>query len=95
MTDSIAVRHETGDSRFVISVDGTDAGFASYVEAGDVRNFNHTLIDPEFRGQGLSSPLIKYALDDSRAKGKQVQATCSAVEGFIAKHPDYASLLMD
>lgn len=59
----IQVRHEETDKQFVIAVDGENAGFAGYSERDGRRNFNHTVIDPRFRGQGLSQPLIQQALE--------------------------------
>lgn len=76
-------------SLFVIRVDGEAAGFAEFVESDGVRNFNHTVVDPQFRGQGLSEPLIKQALDSSIADDFKIVPTCSAVERFIAKNPEY------
>lgn len=83
------------DGRYEIEVDGAVAGFAEFVEKGDVRDFNHTVIDPAFRGQGLSKPLIAEALDDTRAAGKKIIPTCSAIEGFVAKNPEYQDLVAD
>lgn len=88
----IEIEHNEGQKRFVISVDGTPAGFASYLDGPDIRNFNHTVIKPEFRGQGLSVPLIQYALDDARASGIRIHDACSAVAGFIKKNPEYKDL---
>lgn len=94
MTESNrSVRHESTESRYIISVDGTDAGFASYSESGDVRDFNHTVVSPDFRGQGLSSPLIREALEDTRAHGKKIIATCSAVQNFLGKNEQYRDLV--
>lgn len=88
----IEIIHNEGQKRFVLSVDGTPAGFASYVDGFDYRNFNHTVIKPEFRGHGLSLPLIKFALDDAREQGIRIHDSCSAVSGFIQKHPEYRDL---
>ncbi|AGT06280.1 putative acetyltransferase [Corynebacterium glutamicum MB001] len=89
---NIEIVHNEGQKRFVISVDGTPAGFASYLDGPDIRNFNHTVIKPEFRGQGLSAPLIKFALDDARESGIRIHDACSAVAGFIQKNPEYKDL---
>ncbi|AGG67577.1 GNAT family N-acetyltransferase [Corynebacterium callunae] len=89
---NIEVVHNEGQKRYVISVDGTPAGFSSYVDGTDFRNFNHTVIKPEFRGQGLSAPLIKFAFDDSRAAGIRIHDACSAVAAFIKKNPEYQDL---
>ena len=91
-TRDINITHHEGQKRFVITVDNEPAGFASYVDGTDYRNFNHTVIKPEFRGRGLSAPLIKYALDDARANGIRVHDSCWAVAAFIKKNPDYEDL---
>ena len=83
-----AIAHQTDKSRYVLTVDGVEAGACHYVDAGTTREFNHTVIKDAFRGQGLSAPLIKAALDDVRGVGKQVIASCSAVAHFIDKNPE-------
>ena len=87
------VTHDTTAERYLITVDGRDAGYADYIQGDGVRDFDHTVIDPEFRGQGLSKPLIQAALDDTRAAGDKVRPLCSAVAGFIEKHPEYRDLV--
>ncbi len=87
------VTHDTTAERYLITVDGRDAGYADYIQGNGVRDFHHTVIDPEFRGQGLSKPLIQAALDDTRAAGDKVRPLCSAVAGFIEKHPEYQDLV--
>ena len=87
------VTHDTTAERYLITVDGRDAGYADYIQGDGVRDFHHTVIDPEFRGQGLSKPLIQAALVDTRAAGDKVRPLCSAVAGFIEKHPEYRDLV--
>lgn len=84
----------THDNRqFQITVDGEQAGFADYIEDGDQRIFHHTVIDKAFGGRGLASTLIRAALEDTRAAGKRVVPTCSFVEAYITKHPEYSDLV--
>ena len=87
------VTHQEDRKRFIITVDGEEAGYATYVERDGVRDFNHTVVDPKFRGQGLSSPLIKTALDETRERGFSIIPSCSAVEHFVHKYEDYQDLL--
>lgn len=87
------ITHDTTAERYLITVDGRDAGYADYIQGDGVRDFHHTVIDPEFRGQGLSKPLIQAALDDTRAAGDKVRPLCTAVAGFIEKHPEYRDLV--
>ena len=90
MTTSVA--HQTDRSRFVITVDGEEAGFAEYSDSATTREFTHTEIYEAFQGQGLSKPLIKAALDDDSTIARQVIPTCSAVARFIEKNPEYQRL---
>lgn len=83
----------THPGHYSIVVDGVDAGEALYVENGTVRDFNHTVIDSAYQGRGLSTRLIKAALDATRQDGFSVIASCSAVDAFIKKHPEYQSML--
>lgn len=90
----ISVKHEADQDRYIIEVDGALAGFAEYdeftLDGAKVREFDHTVIDSNFRGQGLSKPLIKGALDDTLTEeGTRIRATCSAVKGFVSKNPEY------
>ncbi|CAJ1502298.1 GNAT family N-acetyltransferase [[Mycobacterium] kokjensenii] len=83
----------THDNRqYRISVDGEQAGFADYIEAGDQRIFHHTVIDKAFGGRGLAGILVGAALADTRAAGKRAVPSCSFVAGYIAKHPEFADL---
>ena len=88
------IEHKEADKRYVLTVDGEEAGFADYRDAdATTRDFNHTVIDPKFRGQGLSGKLVKAALDDTRAAGKKIIPTCSAVDHFVEKNADYKDLV--
>lgn len=83
------VRHESENNRYVLDVEGEIAGFAEYTVNGQERVFDHTVIEDEFQGKGLSKPLIQGALDDTKAEGVPYSATCSAVVRFIEKNPEY------
>lgn len=76
--------------RYEISVDGVRAGLAAYRDSGDRRDFHHTEIDKAFGGQGLATKLIAAALADTQAAGKRIVPTCSFVESYVQKHPEYA-----
>ena len=75
-------------------VDGALGGYTEYRPAGLSIVFFHTEIDPEFRGQGLASTLVRGALDDVRdSSQRRVVAECFLVRGWIERHPEYRALL--
>ncbi|MDO5732011.1 GNAT family N-acetyltransferase [Corynebacterium sphenisci] len=88
------IRHEPAAARYVLDVDGAEAGFAAYADDGaGVLDFHHTVVHPGFRGRGLSAPLVRGALDDVRARGLRIRPSCSAVAHFLDKNPAYADLV--
>ena len=44
-------------------------------------------------GHGIVSRLIMEALESTREAGYSVIPTCSAVEGFIEKNPDFQDMV--
>ena len=89
----VSVRKNETDGQYEILVGEEVAGFATYTDANGVRDLPHTVVDPKFRGQGLSKPLIQAALDDARADGMQVTPSCHAVERYIEQNRQYSDQL--
>ena len=79
--------------RYEIRVDGELAGFVQYRRRPELIAFIHTEIDQRFEGQGLGSKLIAAALDEARGAGIAVLPFCPFVNGYIERHPEYASLV--
>ncbi|KRF00643.1 GNAT family acetyltransferase [Nocardioides sp. Soil777] len=79
--------------RFEITVDGTRAGLAQFVDAGGQRIFFHTEVGDEFEGQGLAGQLVSRALDATREAGFRVVPVCPYVKRFVGKHEEYADLV--
>jgi predicted GNAT family acetyltransferase len=90
----VTVSHHPDESRYEIHVDGKPAGLTQYRRTPGYVNFLHTEIDPAFEGQGLGGRLAAGALEDVRAGGDQVIATCPFIAAYIGRHPEYADLLM-
>jgi predicted GNAT family acetyltransferase len=94
-TDStIEVRRAEG--RYEIVVDGVVAGFTQVREHdGGIVAMPHTVIEDAYEGQGLASRLVRGALDDLRAQGRQIHPFCPYVKSWLQKHPDYLDLVDD
>ncbi len=61
-------------------------------EVGAVDLF-HTEVEPGQRNRGLGAVLVRYALDDLRARGDRVIPTCPFVAAFVRRNPEYEDLL--
>ena len=89
----LRVVDDEAEHRFVVTLDGEPAGFAAYERSGSTVVFTHTVVDEHLEGQGIGSSLIRYALDDARAKRLTVVPRCGFVAAFIEEHPEYRDLI--
>jgi len=89
----VSVRDVPLASRFELRVNGVLAGYVSYRDARSGRAFEHTVIATEYQGMGLASQLIRYALDEARATGRNVLPSCPFVRSFVQQHPAYVDLV--
>jgi uncharacterized protein len=87
------VRDNTAQHRFELDVDGRTA-VAYYMLAPGVITFTHTEVPVEVSGRGIGSRLVHAALMDARARGLKIVARCSFVSAYIAKHPEFADLVL-
>lgn len=89
----VTVTHSLEQERYVLTVDGEEAGYLDYVQEADLRLLTHTVVDAEYGGNGYAAVLTKAALDDVVASGKRARAVCSYVADYVTKHPEYASVV--
>jgi predicted GNAT family acetyltransferase len=86
--------HEATRERYEASVDGRVAGHLSYQRTERLVVLTHTEVSPGFDDHGVADALVRRAVDDLRADGsRRVVALCPYVSWWIARHPDYASLV--
>jgi predicted GNAT family acetyltransferase len=85
---AVELTNDERHHRYLGSVEGSVAAFAAYIPRGELVVFTHTETDPSFQGQGVASQLVRWALDDVRARGLRVQPQCSFVQAYIARHRD-------
>jgi hypothetical protein len=79
--------------RIEIERDGKVA-YLEYSLGGDVLDLIHTEVPKELRGMGLASALAERALKWARKETYKVDVICPFVREYIAKHPEYADLVV-
>jgi predicted GNAT family acetyltransferase len=87
------IRHNEAKHRFEAGAESNPAHLDYHVRNG-VANMFHTEVAPEYQGQGLAARLATAALTWARESGHKVNPSCSYVRDFIARHPEYADLLV-
>ena len=72
----------------------TLVGMAVYTMRDDAIVFTHTEVPEEYEGQGIAAQMVRFALDDARARNLRVIALCPYVRAFLRTHEDeYADLV--
>lgn len=86
---TVRIEHDEAASRYVVHVDGEEAGFTEYHRDGERWVFDHTVIESDYSGRGLAGELVGHALDEVVGSGGRIVPVCSYVASFIDKHPEY------
>ena len=87
------MRKNTERHRYEAVQDGQVLGYSVYRDLGDAVELPHTVVEPEYGGQGVASAVVRFALDDIRASGRLVIPTCAFVAAYIERHPQYADMV--
>lgn len=87
-------QNNTEGFRFEAWEGGTLVSQIDYLVDGDVLSLTHTGTPAQHRGRGLAGQLVKFALDEIRANGQQVEPLCPYVASYIADNPEYADLVV-
>jgi predicted GNAT family acetyltransferase len=89
----VSVADRPDRDRYEIELNGERVGLLSYRRAGEIITYRHTETEPSVGGRGLGSALVRFALDDARARGFRVIPACPFVASFIVRHPEYEDLV--
>jgi uncharacterized protein len=93
----LTVRDVPDENKYEIREGDRVLGIAAYRRRSDVTgavtDFLHTEVDPDSGRSKVGSTLVQAALDDVRARGGSVVASCPFVRGWIDRHQQYADLL--
>jgi hypothetical protein len=87
--------HDNRDAqRYEAVVDGM-LSLAEYRLRGDTIVFTHTEVPEALEGQGIAAQIVRFALDDARARGLGVVPRCPYAAAFIARHTEYRDLVRE
>jgi uncharacterized protein len=86
--------HEPEQRRYVLRLDGQVACVLDYRELGDSVAFVRTFTTPPYRGAGLASELVGFAVDDVEQRTRlRIVPSCWYVDQWFDRHPDRKDLL--
>lgn len=84
------IRHEEGKRYYIQFGDqGGEGAELTYRETDKTRDFRHTYVPEELRGQRIAERLVRHALDDTIKSGYKIIPTCPYVKHIAEKYPEY------
>jgi len=86
------VENNVQGSRFLIRKDGETAEL-TYSQIGKQILLKHTEVPKSLRGGGIAGTLAHAALEYARSQNLKVIPVCPYVIAYLAKHPEYQSLV--
>jgi uncharacterized protein len=92
-TANITVEDNTEKQQYEAKVDGKVVAFAEYRPIGQSIMFTHTEVNEDLEGKGVGSQLIRYALEDTKAKNMTAIPMCPFVKIFIQRHKDFIDVV--
>ena len=92
-THPITVQHNSHGHRFEADVNGA-LSVADYELRGTDLILTHTFVPPELRGQGIAEKLVRAALEFARTERLRVVPSCSYVDAYIRRHPEFHPLVV-
>lgn len=95
MAERIEVADAPDRDRYELSIDGEMVGFSAYRTCPGLIAFVHTEVDERLQGRGLGDQLIRFALEDARARDLAVLPFCPFVKAFIERHREFEALVPD
>jgi predicted GNAT family acetyltransferase len=91
---TIKISNNTLKHRFETEI-GARTAFLNYRIADKAITFTHTEVPAALNGRGIGTALVKTGLDYAREHALRVVPQCPFVADFIAKHPQYQSLVVE
>jgi uncharacterized protein len=89
---TVTVVQNADRRRFEALVGDRVAGFITYRSTEETVDLQHTVVRPEYEGQGVGSPLVRTTLEQIRDAGKRLIPTCPFVQAYLERHPEWDSL---
>jgi hypothetical protein len=86
------LRDNTALGRYEMDADAETASLYYRIAPG-VITLRHTEVPPALGGRGVGSRLARAVLEDARARGLKVVASCPFVAAYMGKHPEFNDLL--
>lgn len=93
MDSRITIRNSPESGSYDAVLGDRVVGTIVYERRDNRMVIRHTVVDPEFRGQGIAKVLAQAALDDLVKDGTTLTNYCGFIADYIERNPAYAKVV--
>ncbi len=90
--NSLEVHHNSQAERFEIRLD-EQLAVLEYRLDGNTLNLKYTGVPRALEGKGIGGRLAKAALEYARENSFRVIPSCSFINAYLRRHPEYQNLV--
>jgi predicted GNAT family acetyltransferase len=90
-TDSaeLQIRDDPERGRFIAQKGGHFVGYSEYeLQPGRIV-FTHTVVKPEFEGQGIGSRLARHVVSDALSRDLRITPVCPFIRAYLERHSEF------
>lgn len=84
---NISVSRNDASGRYIMTVDGEDAGFVAFDESETHIALTHTEVGDAFQGRGLASRLAADVIADAVSRNLTIIPLCPYLARYLRRHP--------
>ena len=77
------IQYDAARRRFTLNQNNHEAGYLTYRLLDSGWDIDHTIVLPDFQGQGLARQLVEAALAEAKKQNIRVQASCSYADKIL------------
>ena len=86
---SLDITDDRERGRYIAKQDRRFVGYTEYeLEPGRIV-FTHTVVKPEFEGQGIGSRLARHVVSDALSRELRISPVCPFVRAWLERHPEF------
>ncbi len=86
------IKHDIENQKFYAVIEKKEAYLKYIITGSGIMNTIKTYVPPELRGKGIAGKIVKEGLMFAQKNNYKIIPSCSYVEDYILRHPEYEEL---
>lgn len=93
MKNDIQQKEDDGKGMFYIEKEGDIVAELTYtLQDNKIMTLDHTETNPEYKGEGLASSLVKHSVDYAKDKNLKIDPLCKYAAKQFERHEEYQEI---